>query len=388
MMADSGSVDSMNRQIGAQSHRSQEDTGDIEGNGLLSDSMETTLLEAEQGQASRTTIEPAKTQSVEGQLPLIGVLPGEPRGRGQAKMRRAAADTALPNARSLAVDLVRHNRRPLRTPTDAEDEDDGDLQASLGMEGMLHPIVVRRVGDHYEIVAGERRFKAALRLGWTVVPVTVLQNLDDERAYLLAVQENLHRKALSDSEIHEIIRFLQGHGDTTRQIGEKLNLHHTTISRRLLVGKSPLLTDAVRGKRIGPADAQELRRAVPEKQAELIEAIVARRGEGHFTTDNVRTLVDQSCIDGAARTNPVTSGDIAPSNPTPDQGADEGPALGESAPNSGTDADVVAACAELDQLMALLQARLPVLVAIRHPRIRASIQAFDATVKKALRGHR
>src|SRR3982074_1141987 len=72
----------------------------------------------------------------------------------------------------------------------------GELSASLQAHGLLQPVVVRRVGDHYVLVAGHRRTEAARMLGWESIPATVRSEAADE-AYLLTLGENLQRQDLS-----------------------------------------------------------------------------------------------------------------------------------------------------------------------------------------------
>lgn len=55
------------------------------------------------------------------------------------------------------------------------------LAQTLEQEGLLQPIVVREKGDNYEIIAGERRFRAAKSLNWTTIPA-IVQNMDDQKA--------------------------------------------------------------------------------------------------------------------------------------------------------------------------------------------------------------
>ena len=66
----------------------------------------------------------------------------------------------------------------------------------MEQEGLLQPIVVREKGDNYEIIAGERRFRAAKSLNWTTIPA-IVQNMDDQKAASLALIENLQRENLN-----------------------------------------------------------------------------------------------------------------------------------------------------------------------------------------------
>ena len=65
-----------------------------------------------------------------------------------------------------------------------------ELAETLDKDGLLQPIVVREDGDQYEIIAGERRYRAAKSLGWETIPA-IVKNMDDDQAASLALIENL-----------------------------------------------------------------------------------------------------------------------------------------------------------------------------------------------------
>ncbi|MBL1071664.1 nucleoid occlusion protein [Lactobacillus kitasatonis] len=72
-----------------------------------------------------------------------------------------------------------------------------ELAETLNKDGLLQPIVVREDGeDHYEIIAGERRYRAAKSLGWETIPA-IVKNMDDDQAASLALIENLQREDLN-----------------------------------------------------------------------------------------------------------------------------------------------------------------------------------------------
>lgn len=71
-----------------------------------------------------------------------------------------------------------------------------ELAETLDKNGLLQPIVVREDGDQYEIIAGERRYRAAKSLGWETIPA-IVKNMDDDQAASLALIENLQREDLN-----------------------------------------------------------------------------------------------------------------------------------------------------------------------------------------------
>jgi ParB family transcriptional regulator, chromosome partitioning protein len=95
----------------------------------------------------------------------------------------------------VAVDQIRPSARNPCRKLDGIDE----LADSLRDYGLLQPVVVRRVGADYELIAGHRRIEAARALGWAEI-AAVVRDESDSQAYLLTLTENLQRQNLSPRE--------------------------------------------------------------------------------------------------------------------------------------------------------------------------------------------
>jgi len=120
-----------------------------------------------------------------------------------------------------------------------------DLAASLKLHGMVQPIVVRKVGDRFEIIAGERRWRAARKAGLAMVPV-VIKEVPDDRLLEFALVENIQRQELNP--IEEAKAYFQ--------LGEHLRLTQEQVADR--VGKSrPQVANTLRLLRL-PTPLQEL----------------------------------------------------------------------------------------------------------------------------------
>ena len=120
--------------------------------------------------------------------------------------------------------IVPNPLQPRRVFTESEL---GDLAASIKENGLLQPLVVRPVEgaqDRYELVAGERRFRALNQLGWAEVPV-LIREADDETLLVLALVENLQREELNpleEAEGYESLaeRFGMKHADIAKAVGK------------------------------------------------------------------------------------------------------------------------------------------------------------------------
>ena len=80
----------------------------------------------------------------------------------------SAATAEPPPYRQIAIQQIRPN--PFQPRKEFREEDLAQLQASLSANGLLQPITVRQVGSSFELIAGERRLRAATRLGWSEIP--------------------------------------------------------------------------------------------------------------------------------------------------------------------------------------------------------------------------
>lgn len=102
-----------------------------------------------------------------------------------------------------------------------------ELAESIKERGVLQPILVRPVDDHFEIVFGERRYRAALKVGLKDVPVMII-NLSDSDALETALVENIHRKDLNPIEEAEAYKFIM----------EKFNLTQEELANRVKKSRS------------------------------------------------------------------------------------------------------------------------------------------------------
>ena len=110
---------------------------------------------------------------------------------GPVSREQAEASGAL---REVLTSSVRPN--PFQPRTQMDETALAELAASIEASGLLQPVVVRPRNGSYELIAGERRWRAVERLGWTKIPV-VVKDVDDQTLLTLALVENLQRNDLS-----------------------------------------------------------------------------------------------------------------------------------------------------------------------------------------------
>jgi ParB family chromosome partitioning protein len=164
--------------------------------------------------------------------------PGTTPPPSTAAVPQAARASRGPEVFLAPIEELQPNRRQPRTRF--EDVALDELAASLREMGMLEPILVRRLAEQsYEIIAGERRWRAAQRAGLHDVPVLV-RELSDSRAFEAALVENLQREDLNPLEAARAFqRLVDEHEHTAESIATLIGKKRSTVSNALRLLKLP-----------------------------------------------------------------------------------------------------------------------------------------------------
>lgn len=159
-------------------------------------------------------------------------------GRGLEALLGSASGLASSDQGSLkSIPIGQIGRNPFQPRREFNSEELGELQESLSSSGLLQPITVRRRPgkDGFELIAGERRLRAAMKLGWKEMPA-IIKDIDDKTILTLALVENLQRTDLNPIEEGEgYQRLSQEFGLTQQQIAETVGKDRTTIANMLRV---------------------------------------------------------------------------------------------------------------------------------------------------------
>jgi ParB family chromosome partitioning protein len=166
-------------------------------------------------------------------------------------------------------------------PRQAMDEETlEELAASIKENGLLQPVVVRGTEDGaWQVVAGERRYRAVQELGWTHVPV-VVRDVDDRTMLVLALIENLQREDLSPlDEANAYTRLVNEFGLTQAQVAERVGRDRSTVTNtiRLLALPVPVRELLARGK-ISAGHARALLGLSDEKRVVQLAKAAADQG--------------------------------------------------------------------------------------------------------------
>jgi ParB family chromosome partitioning protein len=184
-----------------------------------------------------------------------------------------------------------------------------ELASSIREQGILQPIVVVSRGEHFEIVAGERRWRAAALAGLQVVPVSVRQKSSDRDMLEAALVENLQREDLNVLEAGEAYaRLREEFGLTQEAIAERVGKDRTTIANSLRMLKlSSNVRERIRAGELSGGHAKALLGlASPDDQERLAEEILRRALSVRQTEKRVAQLSAGEKVRHEKRRDPFT----------------------------------------------------------------------------------
>lgn len=154
-----------------------------------------------------------------------------------------------------------------------------ELSASIKQHGIIQPLVVRRLGEKYEIIAGERRYKAATMAGLTAVPA-VITVIDDQTSAEVALVENVQRKDLTAIEEAKSYKNLLDKGGLTQEeLAKKMGLSQSAVANKLrLLNLSPKVQDALLNEKISERHARSLLSlSIEQEQDDWLNKIISER---------------------------------------------------------------------------------------------------------------
>jgi ParB family chromosome partitioning protein len=159
-------------------------------------------------------------------------------GRG-LKALISLPENEIPGGELIRIPISRIRPNPFQPRKSINPEQLADLEASLAASGLLQPIAVRRMGDAFELIAGERRLRAAANIGWTEIPA-IIKDLDDRSSLVMALVENLQRTDLNPiDEARGYQRLADEFGFTHQQIAESTAKDRATITNLLRILSLP-----------------------------------------------------------------------------------------------------------------------------------------------------
>ena len=228
----------------------------------------------------------------------------------QPETGRAQADkTPATGVTELAVEKLRRGRYQPRTHMDEEALE--ELAASIRSQGVIQPILVRETAaGGYEIIAGERRWRAAQMAGLATVPVVVRQ-VPDDAAMAVALIENIQREDLGPlEEAQGLKRLLDEFGLTHQEVAERIGRSRTAVSNLLrLLNLDAGVRSHLEEGRIEMGHARALLSLPKEQQGGACDAVMHRRLSVRQAEQLVRRMLSPGSSGGGAKKTDK-SGDI------------------------------------------------------------------------------
>jgi ParB family chromosome partitioning protein len=208
-------------------------------------------------------------------------------GRGLSSLIPQRGQTS-PTA-EIPLDRIRPNPRQPRQRMDATELD--SLAASIREHGVLQPILVTETIDGYQLVAGERRFRASQRAGLERIPA-VIRQLADRDQLELALVENLQRADLGPmEEAHAYQALATDFAMTHEQIAQRVGRAKSTITNTLrLLDLDPSVQEALVEGRLSEGHARALGGLANEHQARAVASVVDQQFSVRQTEEFVRRL--------------------------------------------------------------------------------------------------
>lgn len=233
-------------------------------------------------------------------------------GRGLDALIGGGDGAVTPPAGALSqVSVEVIEQSPFQPRKGFDDDELSALSASIKTHGILQPLVVRQVGDRFQLVAGERRLRAARAAGLDSVPVTVV-NFNDQQALEAALIENIQRADLNPIEKAMGFKdYLDRYKMTHEHLATRLGLARPTITNLVALLELPAeLQNAVRVGQLTTGHAKILKGITdPVRQMQLSKEIMARGLSVHATEAFLKQQVAerQAATDnaGAANGKPV-----------------------------------------------------------------------------------
>ena len=175
----------------------------------------------------------------------------------------------------VSIDEIRPN--PYQPRIDFDDEALMELSQSIRENGLIHPSTVRQEKDGYEIVAGERRYRAMKIAGMIEIPVIVI-DADEVQMAEMALVENIQRENLSAiEEANAYVQIMKTTGISQSQLALKLGKSQSSIANKIrLLQLDEEVQQAVTARRITERHARALLALPKEKQEQAMETIVKK----------------------------------------------------------------------------------------------------------------
>lgn len=219
------------------------------------------------------------------------------------------------------VSVYEIDRNPFQPRKEFNEEQIAELADSLDKHGMLQPLVVRRVGERYQLIAGERRLRASIKAGWPDVPVQI-RDVDDRQMSELAMIENLQRRDLNALEkAASFQNYLAQYRCTHEELAARLSMDRSTVANLIRLMELPAgVQDSLRAGLISAGHARALLPLGEEReQIRVCQQIQTEGWSVRLTEQRVQEMLDgedQAAANGAVSPSAAAASTATKSKPS------------------------------------------------------------------------
>jgi ParB family chromosome partitioning protein len=208
---------------------------------------------------------------------LVSSVPAVPVVPQQAPANATDVPTEKPLAGVTFLPLAELRPNPTQPRTHFSEQEVAELAESIKVLGVLQPILVRRYNNEYQIVAGERRFRAATRAGLTQVPV-IIKELDERQTLEIALVENVQRQNLNPlEEAKGYQRLMDEFSLSAQEVAERVGKDRATVANLVRILRLPVgVQEMVADGRISVGHAKAILTVKePSAQTNLANKVIA-----------------------------------------------------------------------------------------------------------------
>lgn len=237
----------------------------------------------------------------------LGALIPQRERMKQVLLHEASEEFDQAQIHELPIEQIQPNKMQPREKFSSEKLQ--ELVSSIKEKGVIQPLLVRKVENGYELIAGERRLRAAKELKLDTIPALVKSRIDDRTSLELALIENLQRDNLNSmEEAHAYQRLIDDFGFTQEQVAQSVGKARVSVTNTLRLLKLPVqIQEALEQDLLSMAHARTLLSIEdPKRQLEICNLVIAQK----LSVRELENMVRKGVISKTKKTKPPVKKDM------------------------------------------------------------------------------